>query len=129
MILGIKTDSDRAELYLLREGQVVADHSWGSGRKLSSELLDHIEAILKKNNGSWKDISGLIVFRGPGSFTGLRIGVTVANTIAYAQSVPIVGQAGADWLKEGAKRIVAGKSDTQVVPEYGSPPNITKPKT
>jgi tRNA threonylcarbamoyladenosine biosynthesis protein TsaB len=67
------------------------------------------------------------VFQGPGSFTGLRIGITVANAIAYAQSVPIVGTRGEHWMADGIKRLQSGQNDTRVMPYYGADPNITKP--
>ena len=72
-------------------------------------------------------IKGLAVFTGPGSFTGLRIGITTMNTIAYALDIPIVGTTGDDWLADGLARLRAGENDRIVTPHYGKPPNITKP--
>lgn len=68
------------------------------------------------------------MFRGPGSFTGLRIGLTVANTIASAQSLPIVGATGDEWQQQSIDRLSRGESDTIVLPEYGSGARITKPR-
>ena len=72
------------------------------------------------------NVSSLIVFKGPGSFTGLRIGITVANAIAYAQNIPIVGTTGENWRGDGLKKLSGGKNDKIVMPEYGAEPNITK---
>jgi tRNA threonylcarbamoyladenosine biosynthesis protein TsaB len=128
MIIALKTDSAITDLMLLNaDGSELDRDQWGSGRQLSSQLLEHIHGLLQRHHHSWEALTGVIVFRGPGSFTGLRIGVTVANTIAYAQGIPIVGTMGEGWLGHGARRLVAGESDTQVLPHYGADANITKP--
>lgn len=128
MFLGIKTDSEVSEYYLVKkDGTVVDDRKWGSGRNLADGILKKLEELIGKNRADWDSIDGIILFKGPGSFTGLRIGVTVGNSIAYAKKVPIVGELGDAWLKEGVARLNRGESDNQVIPEYGSEPNITKP--
>jgi L-threonylcarbamoyladenylate synthase len=55
----------------------------------SQVVLPAIEKILKENNLSLRDISGIRVNSGPGSFTGLRVGVSIANTLAFVLKVPI----------------------------------------
>ncbi|HEX7259592.1 MAG TPA: tRNA (adenosine(37)-N6)-threonylcarbamoyltransferase complex dimerization subunit type 1 TsaB, partial [Candidatus Saccharimonadia bacterium] len=101
---------------------------WDAGRQLSKQLLSRIETLLQTQKASWDDLSGIVVFRGPGSFTGLRIGITVANTIAYAKLIPIVGEIGERWSDNGIKRLIAKDNDRQVLPHYGAPANITKPR-
>jgi tRNA threonylcarbamoyladenosine biosynthesis protein TsaB len=83
---------------------------------------------LKNHDASWDDLDGLVVFHGPGSFTGLRIGITVMNTIAYAQSIPIVGVSGDDWAEQGMKLLHSGQGQEIVLPEYGADAHITKPR-
>ena len=130
MIMTLKTATPTTELQLLQpDGKVLLNDTWESDRQLSSQLLEHLSELLSRQRLTWDALAGLIVFRGPGSFTGLRIGVTVANAIAYAQEVPIVGTVGDDWVAVGLKRLGNGESDTQVMPHYGAPPNITKPKS
>jgi tRNA threonylcarbamoyladenosine biosynthesis protein TsaB len=126
VILLLRTDSDMAEVRLCNEKELLLDR-WEAGRKLSGELLTHIKKALQKNDADWGSLEGVVVFEGPGSFTGLRIGATVANTIAYAQSIPIVGTGGEDWAERGLKRLADGENDMQVIPFYGAEPNITKP--
>jgi tRNA threonylcarbamoyladenosine biosynthesis protein TsaB len=129
MYLALKTDSFTSALVLLsNEGRVVAERRWESGRTLSDTLLTDMATLLAANNLAWEDLAGLIVFLGPGSFTSLRIGATVANTAAYVKKLPIVGAKGEDWARDGVKRLQQGHNDTQVVPEYGAAPNITKPR-
>ena len=50
-------------------------------------------------------ISGLIVYQGPGSFTGLRIGITVANALSYSLGVKIVGTSGQNWRLDGLRAL------------------------
>lgn len=57
----------------------------------SADILPTIEGILKKNNISLKDIKGILVNQGPGSFTGVRVGVTVANALAWSLDIPVLG--------------------------------------
>jgi len=129
MILALKTASMETELGVLGDSNQKIDHElWQSGRKLSDDLLVHIEAILKKHNSAIKDLTGIIVYQGPGSFTSLRIGLTVANTIAYAQGIPIIGISGDDWVNNGFVKLKSFKPGQYVMPEYGAEANITKPK-
>lgn len=128
MILAIKTDSETAVLILYRDGKEVARHRWEAGRQLAEQLQERVKAFINDNGQGIRSLKGLIYFRGPGSFTGLRIGVTVANTLSYALEIPIVGSLGGQWEKDGLRRLGKGENDTQVLPMYGSGPNITKPR-
>jgi len=129
MILAIRTDAPQVRLVLQNpDGSIVADEQWQADRRLAHELLGSLETLLKSQNQTWKDLTGLIVFSGPGSFTGLRIGITVMNTIAYAQAVPIVGTTGDDWLEQGARLLASGKGQEIVLPTYGSDAHITQPR-
>lgn len=57
----------------------------------SQVLLPLIIKILKKNKLNFKDLSGIEVETGPGSFTGLRVGVSVAQALGYALNIPVNG--------------------------------------
>jgi len=129
MILALKTDSPEAYIGLYDDdGQLAGHDTWRADRTLARDLLAHIDALLGSHECSWDDIRGIIVFEGPGSFTGLRIGLMVANTIAYARSCPIVGSRGDDWLDKGLTRLRRRENDHSVMPEYGAQPRITQPK-
>ena len=129
MILAIRTDKPEAELYLLSiAGKTVADHKWLDDRELANMLLRTIDEFMALHKVGYEKLTGIIVYEGPGSFTGLRIGVTVANTIAYSQNIPIVASAGESWLKVGYISLSEAKPGKYVSPEYGSPANISKPK-
>ncbi len=129
MILTLKAASMECHLGLLdSDGQQLDHELWQSGRELSDGLLTHIELLIKKNKLDFKDLTGVIVYEGPGSFTSLRIGLMVSNTIAYAQNIPIVGATGDDWVRDGLAKLQTAKPGDYVMPEYGAEANITKPK-
>jgi tRNA threonylcarbamoyladenosine biosynthesis protein TsaB len=128
-ILGIRTDSPVTGLFVLSDTDVVADLSIETDRELSSKLPSLVQGILSDNALELADLGGLVCFAGPGSFTGLRIGHSYANALAYALSIPIVQRSGEAWLAEGAGALLAGENDKVVIPEYGAEANITKPKS
>lgn len=129
MILAIRTDHPHAELHLINQDGRVADKLvWPATNELSKVLLANIEKLLKKNKLKHQDLTGVIVFRGPGSFTGLRIGVAVANALAYSLGLPIAGATSDDWLKKGLMALAKPHKGQWVVPEYGAEPNISQPK-
>lgn len=102
--------------------------SWEAGRGLAKGLLAFLEAQLSEAGKAWADITGIVVYQGPGSFTGLRIGITVCNALAYANAIPIVGATGEQWQQQGAARLQSGENDEIVMPEYGGEANITQPR-
>lgn len=127
MILALDTSTPLCKMSLFDKDSVEYKKEWQADRKLALELLEQLEEFLKENKLTFQDLKGLIVFRGPGSFTGLRIGITVMNTLADSLHIPIVGETGDDWQKVGLQRISNNNTDKIVLPEYGSPPHITKP--
>jgi tRNA threonylcarbamoyladenosine biosynthesis protein TsaB len=127
VILGIRTDKPEAELYLLGNGKILETYKWQAHRQLADTIHLKVNKILQKQGIGLEGLSGLVVFKGPGSFTGLRIGISVANTLAYSLNLPIVGVDGEKWLHDGANLLKA-KNHKIVLPEYGALPNITKPK-
>jgi hypothetical protein len=131
MILAIKTDNPKAELYLYKNDKKIDEYMWQADRKLADELLVKIQELLNSNKSELKNLRGIVVFTGTGSFTGLRIGTTVANALSYAQNIPIVESTGERWIETGLKSIKSAKPGKYVVPKYSSEPNITysKPKT
>lgn len=89
-------------------------YEWESGRTLARDLHKFIHDKLAENNADWQDISEITFFAGPGSFTGLRIGATVVNTLAQDLNIPLYNH--------------RGEKVDVILPEYGRPANITPPK-
>ncbi len=129
MILNIRTDKDESYISLSRDYKTLVEDKWQAHRELSDNILARIKNLLDKQSLKWNDIDGVNVFKGPGSFTGLRIGITVANTLAESLKVAVIGSDGDDWQKQGGRRlIVDGGDDKIVVPMYGAEANITTPR-
>ena len=128
MILAIKSADIDTSLVLLDENNELARKDWQPGRQLSTELLPSIQALLGNQKVILQDLTGLIVYQGPGSFTSLRIGITTMNALAYALSLPIVGVVGDDWLQDGLEQIKSTKLGQIILPVYGADANITKQK-
>jgi tRNA threonylcarbamoyladenosine biosynthesis protein TsaB len=128
IILTIRTDKPEAEIGIYENEERLTYETWQAHRELAETIHKKIQEILSKLNKNWNDIEGIVCYKGPGSFTGLRIGLTVANALAYAQNIPIVARSDPDWLRNGLKDLLAGQNDKIALPEYGAEPNITKPK-
>lgn len=123
----LNTSDKQAEIRIIGDNYDDFD-KWESGRSLAKDLLKRIEDDLKKGDYSWQDVSGIGIFQGPGSFTGLRIGITVANTLAENLNVPIVAVQGGDWQNEAVSRLQDRQNDSIVMPFYGRPARITQQK-
>lgn len=129
MILTLKTDNPVAEIGLYKgDGSQLSYYKWQADRQLAKDLLKEIKGQLDAQKADWADVRGIVVFKGPGSFTGLRIGITVVNTLAYSMSAPIVAAEGEDWVQQGLDRLQKGGNDRLVLPLYGADAHITLPK-
>lgn len=73
------------------DGTVIGERRWPSHHRHGEELLQQLDELLAETAKPRTDITAVVVGTGPGSFTGLRIGLATAKTIAYALNVPIVG--------------------------------------
>jgi tRNA threonylcarbamoyladenosine biosynthesis protein TsaB len=88
-VLGIETATTVCAAALVREGRVVAESLLDAGRVHAEKLMGQIAAVLGPDGV--ESLGGVAVSIGPGSFTGLRIGVSVAKGIAFARNIPLVG--------------------------------------
>lgn len=128
LILSIRTDKPEAELGLFDEQNSLDYVTWEAHRELSKTLHQKIDGLLSTNGKTLDDLEGIVCFQGPGSFTGLRIGLTVANALAYGKQLPIVATMEDDWIKIGIDRLHAGEDDRITLPHYGSEAHITQPR-
>ncbi len=124
MIILIDSSSSVCRISFV-DGEKRYDYKWQADRMLSKGLLGYLDKLIKGHKKSWTNISAIGVFEGPGSFTGIRIGLTVMNTIADSQNIPIVGGRGKDWQNEVLKKIRSGENKEIVLPFYNRGANIT----
>ncbi len=128
IILTLKTDQPEAELTLFDDLKIIKNKQWLADRSLNTTLNLNIKELLEENGMDLKSISAIVFYKGPGSFTGLRIGASVVNSLAYILNVPIIGVSGHDWQIQGIKKILNNENQSMIIPEYGSPVNITTAK-
>jgi tRNA threonylcarbamoyladenosine biosynthesis protein TsaB len=132
MILALHTAGVSTHLWLFEAAasrEPLAQVEWESGRELSGQLLTRIRDLLASRNSQIHDLTGVVVFSGPGSFTSLRIGHTVANALADGVQIPVVGSQGEDWLRSGLGTVAVAKPGHPALPHYGSEAHITRPKS
>lgn len=103
-------DSRNNTELILKLNDQVKTLSYESPRE--QDILQSIEAFLNENEKSLTDLTSIQVETGPGKFTSLRLGIAIANSLAYALNIPINGQ-------------LAG---TTIEAEYGQPASITSQK-
>ena len=128
LIITIRTDKPESEIGLYDDRTQLGYETWAAHRQLAETIHLKLEALLRVHGKDWQDIGGLVCFQGPGSFTGLRIGLTVANALSYSYHVPVVAMQDPNWLEIGITRLLAGESDHLALPFYGADAHITPPK-
>ena len=128
MIVTIRTDKPEAEIGLYEGHERIAYELWEAHRALAETLHSKIEALLTAAHKDWKDIKGIVVFEGPGSFTGLRIGIATANAMAYGLQVPIVATQSENWIELGINRLLAVEQEEVDLQLYVLDAHITVPK-
>ncbi len=89
-ILAIETATNICSVSLFLKGQSVDEYSSNENRSHAKKLPVFVDEILKNNDISAKDLHGIAVSIGPGSYTGLRIGTSLAKGIALSLSLPLI---------------------------------------
>lgn len=108
LILGIDTSDLIGGVSLFEKNGVAVEKSMDAPLRHAENLLPLVEAILDENHRTKEDIERVSVHRGPGSFTGLRIGLAAAKGFCQARGIPLVGVDGmvaARWRLSDAHRV------------------------
>jgi tRNA threonylcarbamoyladenosine biosynthesis protein TsaB len=90
MLLAIDTATRLASLALYDEGGLIAEQSWRSRNNHSSETMPAIAEMLARQHKAPEALSGVAVAQGPGSFTGLRIGMSIAKGLCLGLGIPLI---------------------------------------
>lgn len=91
MVICLETASNLCSVALCDSNRVIAVKESHESKSHASLLTIYIRDILEENTMNMSDIEAIAVSKGPGSYTGLRIGVSVAKGIAYGASLPLIG--------------------------------------
>ena len=113
LILGIESAAKVAGAALYENGRIIAEQMVNGALTHSETLMPMIEAVFKAAGRKPEDLDYIALTSGPGSFTGLRIGAAVVNTLANELNIP---------LKNHHGEIVK-----IILPDYGRGANISKP--
>jgi tRNA threonylcarbamoyladenosine biosynthesis protein TsaB len=90
-ILAIDTATQVSSVAVADEGRLLAELTMQGKLTHSETLLPHIEQVLKMAAVAKEGLTGIAISNGPGSFTGLRIGLAAAKAMSYVLNIPLVG--------------------------------------
>lgn len=125
LILTLRTDKPKSEIGLYKDGKQLAYFEWQAHRELAESIHLKLKELLELQKLAYKDLEGIVIYKGPGSFTGLRIGFSVANALADSIQIPIVSSFGDKWINEGIQSLTSGGNEIVGMPNYGAAPKTT----
>ena len=100
IILNIETSTEICSVSLAKDGQTLFYKESGDGLNHSKLLTVFIEDLFKKNDFGIKELDAVAVSKGPGSYTGLRIGVSVAKGLCYGLNIALIGVGSLDLMAD-----------------------------
>jgi tRNA threonylcarbamoyl adenosine modification protein YeaZ len=91
MELAIDTSTDLTSIALSHQGETIAELTWHSGQNHTVELVPNIAYLLNQAKADPQSLCAIFVAKGPGSFNGLRVGMSTAKGLAFALNILLVG--------------------------------------
>ncbi|MFJ7685032.1 tRNA (adenosine(37)-N6)-threonylcarbamoyltransferase complex dimerization subunit type 1 TsaB [Peribacillus butanolivorans] len=88
-VLAIDTSNFTLGIALINDTQVIGEYTTNLKKNHSVRVMPAIETLLKDCDTSPKELTKIVVAQGPGSYTGVRIGVTIAKTLAWTLKIPL----------------------------------------
>ena len=117
-ILHIETATDVCSVALSRGAEIIGLKEEAGGNNHAKNLLPFVDEVLKQGGCKIAELNGVAVSIGPGSYTGLRIGVSTAKGIAYTAGIPVMAVSTLESIAQGAKALWSETSteSVQIVP-------------
>ena len=107
-VLAIDTSNYALGVALLEENQVLGEYITNLKKNHSVRIMPAIEILMSDCERVPADLTKIVVAKGPGSYTGVRIGVTIAKTLAWTLNIPLVGVSSLEILAAGTGRYFDG---------------------
>ncbi|PGY07081.1 tRNA threonylcarbamoyladenosine biosynthesis protein TsaB [Bacillus sp. OV166] len=107
-ILAIDTSNYALGVALLEDNQVLGEYITNLKKNHSVRIMPAIQTLMKDCEKVPGDLTKIVVAKGPGSYTGVRIGVTIAKTLAWTLNIPLVGISSLEILASGVGRYFDG---------------------
>jgi tRNA threonylcarbamoyladenosine biosynthesis protein TsaB len=123
LVLAFDTATDAATSALVRDGEVLGERVSRAVR-----ILDDFEGLLTEAGLRAADVDGIVVGRGPGSYTGLRMGLVTARTLSFSLGAPVAGISTLDALAAGsppAVPVIDARRD-EVFTAVGEAPRVLR---
>lgn len=98
IVLSIDSSSSVATCALLRDDCLLSEYVINNKREHSVLIMNIVEMLLKDNNIDIDEVDGFVISKGPGSFTGLRIGMATIKGLSFGTSKPYIGVSSLDAL-------------------------------
>jgi tRNA threonylcarbamoyladenosine biosynthesis protein TsaB len=114
LLLSLETSTQSCSVALHREGVLVASREIKTPRSAASQLAVMIQEVLNHSGSKPQDLQGVIVASGPGSYTGLRIGVATAKGLCYALGIPLIAINTLDLLSSQGKQYLLSHPTSDV---------------
>jgi tRNA threonylcarbamoyladenosine biosynthesis protein TsaB len=105
LLLALDTSTSTASVALFDGQRVLSETTWLAGREHSTRLLVEVDAAFERIGRTPNELTGLVVARGPGSFTGVRVALSVAKGIAAGLKIPVWGVNSLDVLAHAAGEV------------------------
>lgn len=122
-------EREKCEIKIGKNSVIIASETLN--HFLCENLLFSIHFMFKKNKMNLKDAQTLIIGKGPGSFTSIRVSVAIANALSFALNIPLIALSREEWeCLETSLQSFSNKSFLKppVFPIYSHPPAITARK-
>lgn len=111
MLLSLDTSTETISIAIYKpDWGVLFEQSWLSGREQTTQLLPAVQRAMAAVNIAVRDLTGLVVATGPGSYSGVRIGISTAKTLAFSLSLPLWGIPSLDALAYSQVAVTAAQT-------------------